>query len=80
MVEGHPNQYLNEVHIYGFTGQKADAEFLTYLLKSAFMLKRIVISTCFIQVKISKATSEKARNLAHQLVENNRPGIELVLY
>ncbi|XVF41900.1 hypothetical protein PTKIN_Ptkin01aG0317600 [Pterospermum kingtungense] len=51
----------------------ADAEMVTYLLKSALMLKKIVIDIGYSHrgERMSKATEKKkAKNLARQLVEN----------
>ncbi|XVF41899.1 hypothetical protein PTKIN_Ptkin01aG0317500 [Pterospermum kingtungense] len=80
-MEGHPNQYLKEVCVFGFLGQDADAEIVTYLLKSALMLKEIVIDIGYSHSgeRMSMATQKMAKNLARQLVENNRPEAELVL-
>ncbi|XVF41910.1 hypothetical protein PTKIN_Ptkin01aG0318700 [Pterospermum kingtungense] len=79
-VKGHPNRYLKEVFMSGFCGREADAEIVTYLLKSAFMLKSIVIRVWLAGGKhIPEAKRKKAEDLARQLVQKNRPGAELLL-
>ncbi|OMO86710.1 hypothetical protein CCACVL1_09516 [Corchorus capsularis] len=60
-VNGQPNKYLKEVEIIGFCGSNADVEIVTYLLKTAIMLEKIVIKT----------KSAAAKALAHQLVKNH---------
>ncbi|MBA0654394.1 hypothetical protein Goklo_021408 [Gossypium klotzschianum] len=67
--EAQPNKYLKEVEIVGFLGQPVEVEFVTYLLKMAIKLEKIVIHG-----KLERIT----QNLAHQLMKN-RPGAELVL-
>ncbi|PPS09564.1 hypothetical protein GOBAR_AA11074 [Gossypium barbadense] len=66
--EAQPNKYLKEVEIVGFLGQSVEVEFVTYLLKIAIKLEKIVIHG-----KLERMT----QNLAHQLMKN-RPGAELV--
>ncbi|OMP04669.1 Regulator of chromosome condensation, RCC1 [Corchorus olitorius] len=41
----HPNENLREVEIVGFVGAKSDMELLTYLLKTASLLDKVVINT-----------------------------------
>ncbi|KAG4122609.1 hypothetical protein ERO13_D11G277150v2 [Gossypium hirsutum] len=67
--EAQPNKYLKEVEIVGFLGQPVEVEFVTYLLKIAIKLEKILIHG-----KLERMT----QNLAHQLMKN-RPGAELVL-
>lgn len=67
--EGQPNKHLKEVEIVGFLGQSVEVEFVTYLLKIAIKLEKIVIHG-----KLERMT----QNSAHQLMKN-RPGAEFVL-
>ncbi|OMO86711.1 hypothetical protein CCACVL1_09517 [Corchorus capsularis] len=57
VINGKPNKYLKEVEIGEFWGTMEEAEIVTYLLKSAIMLEKIVI------------VAKKDQKLAHQLVE-----------
>ncbi|KAE8725527.1 hypothetical protein F3Y22_tig00008665pilonHSYRG00005 [Hibiscus syriacus] len=83
-VEMHPNKYLKKVEIVGFLGEMEEAEFLTYLVKSAINLEKIILHIDVLNLQIiyseesADTTKQMAQNLARQLLKN-RPGAELVL-
>lgn len=76
-VEGHPNQYLKDVAVFGFLGQEADAEIVTYLLKSAFMLEEIAIEPAR---QLPKTRQKIVINVARKLVEVFCPRAKLILF
>ncbi|XP_039029201.1 F-box/FBD/LRR-repeat protein At4g00160-like, partial [Hibiscus syriacus] len=83
-VELRPNQYMKKVEIVGFLGEMEEAEFVTYLVKSAINLEKIILHSdvCSLQIiyseEFAEATKQMAQNFARQLLKN-RPGVELVL-
>ncbi|XVF31361.1 hypothetical protein REPUB_Repub16aG0139200 [Reevesia pubescens] len=87
-VAGHPHLYLKDVEFVGFLGQTAEAELLSYLVKSAIMLEKIVVDTRS-QLLLSLEAEESmefvetlqqmAKTMAHQLLEDGPKGAELII-
>ncbi|XP_012476572.1 putative F-box/LRR-repeat protein At3g28410 isoform X2 [Gossypium raimondii] len=76
-VSGHPHEYIKEVEIVGFCGNKAEAEILTYLLKNAVMLETIRIEISGGTPKKNYAYPEEIKQMTNyminHLIQNRSP-------
>ncbi|MBA0646914.1 hypothetical protein Goklo_014837 [Gossypium klotzschianum] len=82
-VSGHPHEYIKEVEIVGFCGNKAEAEILTYLLKNAVMLETIRIEISVGTPKKNYAYPEEIKQMTNfminHLIQNRSPPQLLLL-
>ncbi|OMO54608.1 putative F-box/FBD/LRR-repeat protein [Corchorus capsularis] len=78
-VKEYPNQNLKEVEVIGYSGATSHAELVTYLLKSAFNLEKIVFGWEFDGVPSDK--KPRFRNAAKQLMRTTPHilGLEFVI-
>ncbi|KAA3468700.1 F-box/FBD/LRR-repeat protein isoform X1 [Gossypium australe] len=76
-VSGHPHEYIKEVEIVGFCGNKAEAEILIYLLKNAVMLETIRIEVSIGTPKKTYAYPEEIKQMTNYminyLIQNRSP-------